>query len=165
MIPDAELPDGWKETEKVAKEFKVDDVASLGLPSIVEGNKISVFSTMAPEDNCEFTFQNSTFSGEVAGGSLIALYPYRSGATLVNEGGKLVLNTLIPYEQGISKITENSSEDRSVPRADNSATIGTESTEKKKLDELYLAVNTGDGFVFKSLYTCLLYTSPSPRDS
>lgn len=153
VIPDAELPDGWKETEKVAKEFKVDDVASLGLPSIVEGNKISVFSTMAPEDNCEFTFQNSTFSGEVAGGSLIALYPYRSDAILVNEGGKLVLNTLIPYEQGISKITENSSEDRSVPRADNSATIGTESTEKKKLDELYLAVNTGDGFVFKSLYT------------
>lgn len=154
VIPDAELPDGWKETEKAAKEFKVDDAASWGLPSIVEGDKISVFSTMAPEDNCEFTFQNSTLSGEVAeGGSLIALYPYRSDATLVNEGGKLVLNTLIPYEQGIYEITESSSEGRNVSRADDQAVTDTESTEEKKLDELYLAVNTGNGFVFKSLYT------------
>lgn len=154
VIPDAGLPEGWKETEKVAKEFKVDDAANLGLPSIAEGDKISVFSTMAPEDNCEFTFQNSALSGEVAeGGSLIALYPYRSDATLVNEGGKLVLNTLIPYEQGISEITENSSEGRNVSRADDQAVTDTESTEEKKLDELYLAVNTGDGFTFKSLYT------------
>lgn len=153
VIPDAGLPEGWKETEKVAKEFKVDDAANLGLPSIAEGDKISVFSTMAPEDNCEFTFQNSALSGEVAeGGSLIALYPYRSDATLVNEGGKLVLNTLIPYEQGISEITENSSEGRNVSRADDQAVTDTESTEEKKLDELYLAVNTGDGFAFKSLY-------------
>lgn len=154
VIPDAGLPEGWKETEKVAKEFKVDDAANLGLPSIAEGDKISVFSTMAPEDNCEFTFQNSALSGEVAeGGSLIALYPYRSDATLVNEGGKLVLNTLIPYEQGISEITENSSEGRNVSRADDQAVTDTESTEEKKLDELYLAVNRGDGFAFKSLYT------------
>lgn len=165
VIPDAELPAGWGSGEKVSKEFKVDNIENLGLPSVDEGTKISVFSTMSPGENCEFTYQNGVFSGEVSeGGSFIALYPYREDASLVNEGGKLVLTTSIPSEQGLFEIIDESSDINGVSRQANDITEDNAVTENKLLDELYLSVDSGDGFEFNSLYSSITLPIESEYD-
>lgn len=167
VIPDAELPEGWTSAEKVAKEFKVDNAASLGLPSIAEGDRISVFSTMSPTDNCEFIFQNSSFVGEVAdGGNLIALYPYRTDAKLINEGGKLVLNTSIPYEQGICQIDGSTSDIQAgegMQNLEEETTVG-KTSEPGEIDDLYVSVDAGDKLNFKSLYSSVTLPVMSEYD-
>lgn len=141
-VPDAEKPSGLGSTEKVKQDFVIENPSSIGLPSLSENESLSVFSLLAPEENCKFTYSNTYLSGEVPqGGKLVALYPYSETATMTVEGGQIILNTAVPSEQNF---IETSMTD---------ANLGiSELSETNILSDIAVGVNSGEGFSFKSIY-------------
>lgn len=159
-IPDAEKPNGWGSAEKVTQEIKVENTQELGLPESVEikdGLTLSVFSSMSPEDNNLFTFSNSAFTGEAPqGGVMVAMYPYSSDANMTVEAGKMYVNTNIPSTQNFVVASGAEVAAKSVAsREDTNIENNEENNDitDNSLHELSFAVNTGDGFKFKSVYS------------
>lgn len=159
-IPDAEKPNGWGSAEKVTQEIKVENTQELGLPESVEikdGLTLSVFSSMSPGDNNLFTFSNSAFTGEAPqGGVMVAMYPYSSDANMTVEAGKMYVNTNIPSTQNFVVAPGAEVAAKSVAsREDTNIESNEENNDitDNSLHELSFAVNTGDGFKFKSVYS------------
>lgn len=159
-IPDAEKPNGWGSAEKVTQEIKVENTQELGLPESVEikdGLTLSVFSSMSPGDNNLFTFSNSAFTGEAPqGGVMVAMYPYSSDANMAVEAGKMYVNTNIPSTQNFVVASGAEVAAKSVAsREDTNIESNEENNDiiDNSLHELSFAVNTGDGFKFKSVYS------------
>lgn len=158
-IPDAEKPNGWGSAEKVKQEIKVENVQELGLPEnvIKDGLALSVFSSMSPADNNQFTYSNSAFSGEAAeGGFLVAMYPYSADATMSVEANKMYINTVIPSTQNfVVDSEENVTGLSAVSREGNETEVNEDNNETPNdvLNDLSFAVNSGSGFKFKSVYS------------
>lgn len=141
-VPDAERPSGLGSTEKVKQDFVIENPSSIGLPSLGDNESLSVFSLLSPEENCKFTYSNTFLSGEAPqGGKLIALYPYSETATMVVEGGQVILSTTVPSEQDFIET--------SIPDA-NPEVSGL--SETNALSDIAVGVNSGEGFSFKSIY-------------
>ena len=65
------------------------------------------------------------------------------------------INSVVKYEAGISKLAARN---KVIKLSSNEGAFGTSSKIKKKLKEF-------EGKIFRYPDPCLLYTSPSPRDS
>lgn len=141
-VPDAERPSGLGSSEKVKQDFVVESPSSIGLPSLVDNESLSVFSLLSPDENCKFTYSNTSISGEAPqGGKLVALYPYSETATMTVDGGQVVLTTTIPSDQKFIETTV---------QQDNLGT--SEQSETNILSDIAVGVNSGEGFSFKSIY-------------
>lgn len=154
-IPDAEKPNGWGSAEKVKQEIKVENVQELGLPEnvIKDGLALSVFSSMSPADNNQFTYSNSAFSGEAAeGGFLVAMYPYSAEATMSVEANKMYINTVIPSTQNFVEVSDDGFSAMFLSSRQELVEDNTKD-DNNRVHELFFAVNSGSGFNFKPVYS------------
>lgn len=146
-ISDELNPIGWGSVETKNYEFKVSDVQSLGI-NILDGQSVSVFSTDAPDDNRQFVFTESTFTGEAATtGSLFALYPYTANATFTYKDSLPVIKTAVPKDLSLEREVLSSKAD----------------SEDENLEVTDLAVGRfmEDGVKFQTVYTDLSFNVTS----
>lgn len=142
IVPEAEWLSELGSTEKVRLDFTIENPSSIGLPSLSENETLSVFSLFAPEENCKFTYSNTSLSGEVPqGGKLVALYPYSENVAVEVKGGQVILSTAVPSELNfIEKIVPDET------------SVVSELSETGVLEDIAVGVNSGEGFKFKSIY-------------
>lgn len=146
-VSDELNPIGWGSVETKNYEFKVSDVQSLGI-NIQDGQSVTVFSTDAPDDNRQFVFKESTFSGEAATtGSFFALYPYTANATFTYKDSIPVIKTTIPEKLPLNHNVVSSKAD------DEGYNAG--------VTDLAVGKITEDGIKFQSVYTDLSFNITS----
>lgn len=146
-ISDELNPIGWGSVETKSYEFRVSDVQSLGI-NIQNGQSVSVFSTDAPDDNRQFVYNESAFSGEAATtGNLFALYPYTTSATFTYKDSLPIVKTVVSKELSLKQITQ-------VSRTE-------DVSDANDVADLAVGRFEDDGVKFQSVYTDISFNITS----
>lgn len=146
-ISDELNPIGWGSVETKSYEFRVSDVQSLGI-NIQNGQSVSVFSTDAPDDNRQFVYNESAFSGEAATtGNLFALYPYTTSATFTYKDSLPIVKTVVSKELTLKQTTQ-------VSRTE-------EVSDANDVADLAVGRFEDDGVKFQSVYTDISFSITS----
>ena len=146
-ISDELNPIGWGSVETKSYEFKVSDVQSLGI-NIRNGQSVTVFSTDAPDDNRQFVYNESAFTGEAATtGSFFALYPYTANATFTYKDSLPIVKTTVPEELSLKQNVQISKSEAV--------------SDASEVTDLAVGRFAEDGVKFQSVYTGISFNIES----